>query len=93
MKESKLVGERLKLMTSDEDVEKLNDTAFASVGIGAIRDDPDDDYGTVNNVMLGMELEAEARRLGKSTLWALDSDAETVYFFIGDEDEVLEKLK
>ena len=93
LEEAKRVTEWLRANPDEDSQEKVERACFASVCIGVIRDDPDDDYGTVDNVALGMALSEEARLLNKPTMWAQDFDSEMVYFFVGTEDEILEKLK
>jgi hypothetical protein len=95
LKHAKRIAEWLREHAEDDTEEqaRAQELAKATVCSGVLRDDPGNDYGTVDTVALGIQLAEEARLLNKPILWAWHEESETTYFFIGAEDEILEKLK
>lgn len=76
--------------TNDEVHEIVVEACFDYVDVGVLRDDPDDDYCVPVYFHQGMLAALEAKRLSKPVIYARDEDM--LYFFIGSEDEVIEKL-
>lgn len=89
--ESAVIGAWLKAHNvTGEVIHRVHEACFDYINIGVIRDDPDEDFMAGVHVRMGFQLALEARRQCKNALWVRQNDY--LYYFIGDEDEVLEKL-
>jgi hypothetical protein len=90
--ESVAIAEWLKEWNvTDAVFEKVEGVCYDYINLGVIHDCAwDDDYATAH-VLIGFGLAVNARLENKPALWAKDGDM--LYYFIGDEDEILEKLE
>jgi regulator of RNase E activity RraB len=94
LQRSEAIERRLKeFNVTDEAFEVVERVCYEYINLGVEIDDPEgfDGEYAMAHVCIGFEVCKEAHRSNKSALWA--RDGAMLYFFVGDENEILEKLK